>query len=247
MGCRGLNMLSAPTAEPPEHEPVRPEFMGSSPPQGNPHVAAPRVRPSQPPPAHLPDIVRSVVSSDGHALEERTRVGLENEFGTEFTDVRVHTDSLAYRSATAINANAYTFASHIVFARDRNRGPAGDSLLRHELIHVLQQRNSVSIAPCFSSPGADQALLSPSAHMPRSIQRQPTESDLMLLTDQQLEAEQLGLEGWLQQHQRSDEAYEHNVAYLARIQSVMRRPQPARAARAERQKAANGIIEPAPG
>jgi Domain of unknown function (DUF4157) len=67
--------------------------------------------------------------------------------GPDFSDVRIHDDERASRSAKAINANAYTYGQHIVFASGRyaNGSPAGDRLLAHELAHTLQPASASTI------------------------------------------------------------------------------------------------------
>jgi outer membrane protein OmpA-like peptidoglycan-associated protein len=57
--------------------------------------------------------------------------------------VRVHTDTLAARSARAVQAHAYTVGRQIVFGAGRYAPgtPAGRRLLAHELAHVLQQQS----------------------------------------------------------------------------------------------------------
>ena len=63
--------------------------------------------------------------------------------GHDFSDVRVHDDSAAAASASAVNAHAYTVGSNIVFQRDTyNPGSSeGRTTLAHELTHVVQQRS----------------------------------------------------------------------------------------------------------
>ncbi|MGW3996450.1 eCIS core domain-containing protein [Amycolatopsis sp. NPDC004772] len=88
--------------------------------------------------------VHDVVGSGGGApLDKATREDMETRFGTDFSDVRVHTDSAAHDSAKSVNAQAYTVGSNIVFQRDKF-DPASDSgkhMLAHELTHVVQQRS----------------------------------------------------------------------------------------------------------
>ncbi|WP_206788360.1 DUF4157 domain-containing protein [Amycolatopsis sp. MtRt-6] len=88
--------------------------------------------------------VHDVVGSGGGApLDTSTREDMETRFGTDFSDVRVHTDSAAHDSAKSVNAQAYTVGSNIVFQRDKY-DPASDSgkhMLAHELTHVVQQRS----------------------------------------------------------------------------------------------------------
>ncbi len=57
-------------------------------------------------------------------------------------DVRLHTDRLATRAASAIGARAFTVGRHIVFNAGQfaPHSPAGQRLLSHELTHVVQQQ-----------------------------------------------------------------------------------------------------------
>lgn len=88
-----------------------------------------------------PGIVTDVLSSPGQPLDTATRDYMEPRFGHDFGAVRVHTDSKAARSATAIDAHAYTVGHDIVFAAGQY-APAshhGRKLLAHELTHTVQQ------------------------------------------------------------------------------------------------------------
>src|SRR6266568_5813876 len=81
--------------------------------------------------------------SPGHPLDHGTRAFMEPRFGTDFSDVRVHTDSRAAESADALAANAYTTGRDIYFAAGKY-APAsldGQHLLAHELTHTVQQGN----------------------------------------------------------------------------------------------------------
>jgi len=87
--------------------------------------------------------VLDVVSSGGQSLDEPVRTGMEARMGQDFSDVRVHTGDAADSSARAVSAHAYTVGSNIVFQRGAyDPGTtAGQTLLAHELTHVVQQRN----------------------------------------------------------------------------------------------------------
>jgi hypothetical protein len=87
--------------------------------------------------------VHDVVGSGGRPLDTETRADMEGRLGHDFGDVRVHDDSPAHDSAVAVNANAYTVGSHVVFQRDRYdpTSTAGRTTLAHELTHVVQQRS----------------------------------------------------------------------------------------------------------
>jgi hypothetical protein len=77
----------------------------------------------------------------GQPLSESTRAFFEPRFGTDFSQVRLHTDDKAGKIARSINAKAFTTGKDIVF----NSGQyspgtsSGKHLLAHELTHVVQQ------------------------------------------------------------------------------------------------------------
>jgi hypothetical protein len=104
----------------------------------------------------VPPIVHDVLRSTGEPLDAGTRAFMEPRFGHDFSDVRVHNDPQAARSASAVNAFAYTIENHIVLGSG-NHSPKTSStqrLLAHELAHVVQQRNGPAFqASGISSPG----------------------------------------------------------------------------------------------
>ncbi len=63
----------------------------------------------------VPAIVDEALRAPGQPLDGVTRVSMERRFGYDFSKVRVHTDSLAERSARAIQARAFTVGHHLVF------------------------------------------------------------------------------------------------------------------------------------
>ena len=99
------------------------------------------VRPAAPAAAPAPRIVDEVVGSPGRALETPVRRELEERLGHDFARVRIHTDEPAARSAAAVEAQAYTVGSDVVFGAGLYRPgtTAGKELLAHELAHVAQQ------------------------------------------------------------------------------------------------------------
>ena len=92
-----------------------------------------------------PSIVSEVVSSPGQIMDKGTQSTMENSFGTDFSNVRIHNDDKAQTSAKSISAQAYTYGSHIVFARGKYEPhqSSGKHLLAHELTHVMQQGAAV--------------------------------------------------------------------------------------------------------
>ena len=87
--------------------------------------------------------VHDVISSGGAPLPADVREDMEGRFGQDFGDVRVHHDGAAQESAKAVNAQAYTVGSNIVFQRDKYdpASDAGKHMIAHELTHVVQQRS----------------------------------------------------------------------------------------------------------
>jgi hypothetical protein len=78
----------------------------------------------------------------GAPLASDTRAQMESAFGHHFGDVRVHAEPEDDALARSVGAVAFTTGSDI-FLRDGAEAattPAGNSLLAHELAHVVQQR-----------------------------------------------------------------------------------------------------------
>jgi len=85
------------------------------------------------------------LGNTGHTLPDEVRNYYEPRFGYDFSNVKLHTDSVAAKSAQSINAFAYTSGNNIVF-NNGQYSPGTDSgkkLLTHELTHVVQQNDSV--------------------------------------------------------------------------------------------------------
>jgi hypothetical protein len=127
VASRALSMtLSEPTAGPAldseKEEPIVQRKSSGARPQG---IAA-------------PGIVHHALRSTGQALDAGTRSFFEPRFGLDFSQVRVHTDPLAARSARAVGARAYAVGNRIVFAADQYQpgSASGRSLLAHELAHT---------------------------------------------------------------------------------------------------------------
>ena len=98
------------------------------------HGRTPELTPGKEPGAHS-------AMSGGQPLPESMRAYFEPRFVYDFSEVRIHTDNQASRSAQAMNAVAYTVGTDIVFARGEYAPAtsAGKRLLAHELAHVVQQ------------------------------------------------------------------------------------------------------------
>jgi len=83
------------------------------------------------------------VRGGGQSLPESVRAFFEPRFGTDFSQVRVHTDSRAAETANSINARAFTVGPNIAFGAGQYSPESreGRHVLAHELTHVLQQRS----------------------------------------------------------------------------------------------------------
>lgn len=78
----------------------------------------------------------------GSPMEGGTRSKMEGAFGTDFSDVEVHTDNKAASLSDEMNAKAFTVGNHVAFGSGEHRPGTleGDALMAHELAHVEQQR-----------------------------------------------------------------------------------------------------------
>jgi hypothetical protein len=81
----------------------------------------------------------------GQPLAKEARQPIEQAFGADFSDVRVHTDSEANKLNHDLSAKAFTTGKDIFF-RQGEYSPgssSGQKLLAHELTHVVQQGKGV--------------------------------------------------------------------------------------------------------
>ena len=87
----------------------------------------------------------SNLNGSGQSLPNEVRSFYEPRFGYDFSNVKVHTDNVAAKSAQSINALAYTLGNNIVFNNNQYspETDAGKKLLAHELTHVMQQAGYV--------------------------------------------------------------------------------------------------------
>lgn len=108
--------------------------------------------------SEAPSIVEEVLRTPGQPLADSARKTLETGFGHDFSQVRIHDDSKAAESASAVNALAYTVGSHIVFGKGQySPGTSeGTRLLAHELTHTIQQTGSMPFGGLLSSIQRDE-------------------------------------------------------------------------------------------
>lgn len=79
--------------------------------------------------------------SGGQPLAENVRASMEGAFGTNFSSVKVHTDTEADALNRSIQARAFTTGQDVFFRQgEYNPGTTdGQRLIAHELTHVMQQ------------------------------------------------------------------------------------------------------------
>lgn len=95
-------------------------------------------------PEPLTEYVGSL-NGKGSALDGSTLQFFESSMGADFSNVRIHSDSVAAESAQQIEALAYTSGNNIVFNENQYQPEtyAGRKLLAHELTHVVQQSPNI--------------------------------------------------------------------------------------------------------
>ncbi len=84
--------------------------------------------------------------SSGRPLDQPIRSDMERRFGRDFSNIRIHADSEAARSADSVNAAAFAIGQNIVFGGGRYAPftSVGTKLIAHELAHTVQQRNATA-------------------------------------------------------------------------------------------------------
>jgi hypothetical protein len=98
---------------------------------------------------HAPALVRGAIATGGRPLEIAVRHRFENAIGRDLSHVRIHTDAVGAASAAALDGEAYTAGSHIVFGSGKYdpASRAGTWLLAHEITHTLQDSGSAHGMP----------------------------------------------------------------------------------------------------
>ncbi|MEC4880021.1 MAG: DUF4157 domain-containing protein [Scytonema sp. PMC 1070.18] len=89
----------------------------------------------------------------GQPLSDDIRQPMEQAFGTDFSGVKIHTDSRSHELNESIQARAFTTGQDIFF-RQGEYSPgshSGKELLAHELTHVVQQNGSTVQAKSISN------------------------------------------------------------------------------------------------
>lgn len=136
-------------------------------------------------------VVDPVLRQEGRPLDDEARGFMESRFGHDFSQVRIHADGEAARSAEAVNARAYTQGPDIVFGTDQYApgSPDGRHLLAHELTHTIQQgaskpmKGGEQAAPVVSNVGVSRSSLVQRDTAPPPPMPDTAETFTLTLTD----------------------------------------------------------------
>lgn len=117
----------------------------------------------------------------GTSLNGPVKTKMEDRFGSDFSHVRIHQGENAAELNAQIRAQAFTHGSHIYFNRNKfdEHSIAGQTLLAHELTHVVQQTGSNPIQPKIQR--SEEKKLGNWAHY--KIEKKLRESDNSLITE----------------------------------------------------------------
>jgi hypothetical protein len=82
----------------------------------------------------------------GSKMDESTNSFMADRFGTDFSNVKIHTGDYAVQMSKELNAQAFTVGSDIYFnsGKYNPESNSGKHLLAHELVHTVQQVGGIS-------------------------------------------------------------------------------------------------------
>lgn len=83
----------------------------------------------------------------GGMMDTPTKSFMESRFGTDFSNVKIHTDHTAVQLNRELNAQAFTVGSDIYFNEGKYvpGSESGKRLLAHELTHTVQQAAGTAV------------------------------------------------------------------------------------------------------
>jgi len=89
----------------------------------------------------------SKLNGSGQSLPKTHEQFFKSRLNHDFSSVRIHTDSEAGKSASALHAEAYTWNNNIIFNKNKYQPETKDGrkLLAHELFHVMQQSSPATL------------------------------------------------------------------------------------------------------
>ncbi len=132
----------------------------------------------------------------GASLPEDTRTQMERAFGTDFSNVRIHTGSGAEQMSQSVQAQAFTHGSDVYFNSGKYNPSSteGQQLLAHELTHTVQQGEGLQRKALSNTPTQKATATEPLA--PASSEIVDISSGQFLPSEKvKTEIEQAGSEG----------------------------------------------------
>jgi Domain of unknown function (DUF4157) len=86
---------------------------------------------------------------NGQKMNTGTKSFMENRFGNNFSNVKIHTDSSAVQLSQNLNAQAFTVGDDVFFNEGKYNpnSSSGKHLLAHELTHTVQQTGTLQRYP----------------------------------------------------------------------------------------------------
>jgi hypothetical protein len=113
-----------------------------------------RAPPAQSPQSNFEHTLSSS-RGEGSPMSDNTRQFMETRFGTDFSGVRIHTDSRAENMSRSISAHAFTYGNDIYFNSGKYSPNTADGslLLAHELTHTIQQGASPAMSQSVAKKG----------------------------------------------------------------------------------------------
>ena len=115
-------------------------------------------------PESIHDEINSTKGAGFH-LDIQTHSFMGNRFGTDFSNVNIHTNHTAVQLNKQLKAHAFTVGSDIYFNEGQYQpdSSSGKNLLAHELTHVVQQTGTTGI-PYLQKAMINDALGNPVAY-----------------------------------------------------------------------------------
>jgi CHASE3 domain sensor protein len=110
----------------------------------------------------------------GQPISDKVRQPLEQEFGADFSGVKIHTNAQSDQLNKSIQARAFTTGQNVFFRQGAYDpgSQSGQKLLAHELTHVVQQNGSAVPAKSVSKKENKvqaKPLVTPSSSQPQPI------------------------------------------------------------------------------
>lgn len=112
--------------------------------------------------SYAPSHVESQINNSkggGSIMDSETKNFMETRFGTDFSEVKIHTGSQAVQMSRELNAQAFTVGNDVYFNEGKYspHSDNGKHLLAHELTHTVQQGGGIGrkIQKLGANPGCN--------------------------------------------------------------------------------------------